>query len=460
MPGLPFRRIALVLSGGGAYGAYEVGVLKVLERIGLVPSIVTGVSVGAINAVVWAAHGGTTAVLERTWRELRGEAIGMRWSSLLLRAGGVLVAVFASLEVVLTLAGPWSTGVGGALFVGGHREIVGAWSTLAEIVAWLVLAIAAVVVTRLAPRIEDRVGAWRPSGSAEGLRPWLMHALLLAFGVYFIVVVLGIPWPRRLHALLMIMGACVWLASGQGPVSLEARSLLLRMLPETRGRGLWRGHGRLHLLNRLVAEGDPSRLVAGPVHLIMSACSVATGRMSYFVNWAHPEAGFRSRIEALAGDVVSVTRPQDVIEAAVASSAVPMLFEPWRFRGADYLDGGVFSNQPLHAALADGADALLVVLVAPSTEVDASVPDANLIELGARLRHIANWRDLQTELREIPKEWSDGDGPPRQVVIEPAENLPGRMFELDPALASEMIDRGEADAWRALERAGWIETRA
>ena len=32
---LPFRRIALVLSGGGALGAYEVGVLKVLEMAGI-----------------------------------------------------------------------------------------------------------------------------------------------------------------------------------------------------------------------------------------------------------------------------------------------------------------------------------------------------------------------------------------------------------------------------------------
>ena len=40
---LPYRRIALVLSGGGALGAYEIGVLKVLERLALVPSLVSGV---------------------------------------------------------------------------------------------------------------------------------------------------------------------------------------------------------------------------------------------------------------------------------------------------------------------------------------------------------------------------------------------------------------------------------
>jgi len=40
----------LLLQGGGALGAYEVGVLKALETAALRPAIMVGVSVGAINA--------------------------------------------------------------------------------------------------------------------------------------------------------------------------------------------------------------------------------------------------------------------------------------------------------------------------------------------------------------------------------------------------------------------------
>jgi len=54
---LPFRRIALVLSGGGALAAYEAGALRTFEAIGLRPQILAGVSSGALNAVVWLAHG-------------------------------------------------------------------------------------------------------------------------------------------------------------------------------------------------------------------------------------------------------------------------------------------------------------------------------------------------------------------------------------------------------------------
>lgn len=43
---------AVVLSGGGAKGAYEIGVWKALRRLGIKYDIVTGTSVGALNGVL------------------------------------------------------------------------------------------------------------------------------------------------------------------------------------------------------------------------------------------------------------------------------------------------------------------------------------------------------------------------------------------------------------------------
>lgn len=72
------KRVGLVLSGGGARGAYEAGVLSVLapalERRGERPSIVVGASVGAINAayVAASAHLEAQHALEdglKHWRE-------------------------------------------------------------------------------------------------------------------------------------------------------------------------------------------------------------------------------------------------------------------------------------------------------------------------------------------------------------------------------------------------------
>ncbi|MBL6456563.1 DUF3734 domain-containing protein [Belnapia sp. T6] len=52
----PFGRIALVLQGGGALGAYQAGVYQALHEAGLEPDWLAGVSIGAINAAIIAGN--------------------------------------------------------------------------------------------------------------------------------------------------------------------------------------------------------------------------------------------------------------------------------------------------------------------------------------------------------------------------------------------------------------------
>ncbi|HEX6094323.1 MAG TPA: patatin-like phospholipase family protein, partial [Dongiaceae bacterium] len=47
-----FDRIALVLQGGGALGAYQVGVFEALDETGFCPQWFAGTSIGAINAAI------------------------------------------------------------------------------------------------------------------------------------------------------------------------------------------------------------------------------------------------------------------------------------------------------------------------------------------------------------------------------------------------------------------------
>src|SRR2546425_118461 len=64
-------RTALVLQGGGALGAYECGVLKALyeSRPQFHPAVVTGISIGAINAAVLVgAREAPIRTLEELWR--------------------------------------------------------------------------------------------------------------------------------------------------------------------------------------------------------------------------------------------------------------------------------------------------------------------------------------------------------------------------------------------------------
>ena len=45
-------KVGLVLSGGGAKGAYQVGALKALQELGTTIDVVAGASIGALNGAV------------------------------------------------------------------------------------------------------------------------------------------------------------------------------------------------------------------------------------------------------------------------------------------------------------------------------------------------------------------------------------------------------------------------
>src|ERR1700761_3823054 len=49
-------RVALVLQGGGALGAYQAGVYQALHEEGIEPDWVSGVSIGAINSAIIAGN--------------------------------------------------------------------------------------------------------------------------------------------------------------------------------------------------------------------------------------------------------------------------------------------------------------------------------------------------------------------------------------------------------------------
>jgi NTE family protein len=53
---LPFDRVALVLQGGGALGAYQAGAYEALAEAGIQPDWIAGVSIGAINGAIIAGN--------------------------------------------------------------------------------------------------------------------------------------------------------------------------------------------------------------------------------------------------------------------------------------------------------------------------------------------------------------------------------------------------------------------
>jgi NTE family protein len=67
-----FERIALILSGGGALGAYQAGAYAALEKSGVRPNWIAATAIGAINATIIAGNPPHERVprLHQFWREL------------------------------------------------------------------------------------------------------------------------------------------------------------------------------------------------------------------------------------------------------------------------------------------------------------------------------------------------------------------------------------------------------
>jgi NTE family protein len=71
-----FERIALVLSGGGALGAYQAGAYSALENGGVRPNWIAGTAIGAINAAIIAGNlpHERSLRLRQFWQELARRA--------------------------------------------------------------------------------------------------------------------------------------------------------------------------------------------------------------------------------------------------------------------------------------------------------------------------------------------------------------------------------------------------
>jgi len=432
-----------------------VGVLRALEDAGLRPHIVSGASVGALNAVAWVAQGFRTAALEHVWSRIDPGAIGIRWSTLAWRAAGAILLVLGLFEIVLTWGGSVELGAAGVFW----REAAaraGFPSSVLDLVAWLLVALAGAAMLRVAGQADALLGRLGAPPTAARLR-WAAAAGLALWAIAHIVTwALAIPWPHRFSATLLLAATCVWILNHPGRIGARARRLLFGLLPESSRPGVWGGAARRSLLERMVASADRAGLIGDDPHVIVVALDLDTGRVAHFLNGRDPSPDFRERVESALGEVVTLERPEEVLSAAVASSAIPVVFEPTYVRGRRCLDSVAFATHPLRAAVYAGADAAVVVRVAPSETPPSAKPIRHPVDIWGRFLDLASWRDLQQELRALPAEWT-ATGPPRPLcVVEPPEALPWGVLAYSPRVSIELMARGVEDGKRALARAGWL----
>ena len=113
----PRKKVAVVLSGGGAKGAAHVGVLKVLEKAGIPIDIITGTSMGSIIGGMYACGNDAqrldSIVRSQEWSEVLSDKDDLRYQSLKEREQHNTYAVTTSLRLKKKeIRKTWHWGVG------------------------------------------------------------------------------------------------------------------------------------------------------------------------------------------------------------------------------------------------------------------------------------------------------------------------------------------------------------
>src|SRR5438309_3396523 len=95
-PAVFSSRVGVVLSGGGARGSYEAGVLMAFQDAQVPTHIIAATSVGSINAASFAAEAeGLVGKAERlidAWMDLTPAILGIDWSRYIFLLAGLVAA--------------------------------------------------------------------------------------------------------------------------------------------------------------------------------------------------------------------------------------------------------------------------------------------------------------------------------------------------------------------------------
>lgn len=83
----PQKKITLVLGGGGMKGLAHIGVLKVIQRLGIVPDEYVGTSVGALVAALAAGGMSAKEIEDIALRLQKKDILDFNWDGLLARRG-------------------------------------------------------------------------------------------------------------------------------------------------------------------------------------------------------------------------------------------------------------------------------------------------------------------------------------------------------------------------------------
>ncbi len=382
---------AFVLAGGGTKGSFEVGVLQYLVgEEGITPDIITATSAGAIA--------GTVLAQARTPRDFAERV--------------------AEIE----------------------RDVL-AWTASAHVFGkqpWL----RALEGTALGREIDREV--------TQGTRPPfpLTPASVLAGGETMPPVspsdrqarreARQARWRRHRRMVRLTVGAALRLPRVRRHLRAGGSSVLnLEPLAQTLRHGTEDG----------VQAVDPALISRPGLQLRLAVTALRAGVLRYVTeDGTIVESDARTRAPGTAAG------PVDVVDGAIASASVPMVFPPHSMADDDYVDGGVVDIVPVRAAVALGATRVFAVVAVPLTlpRDERDYGHAPAISIG--LRSMGMIGVAERQLSNLSVQLPPGA---TLTTIDPVVDVVG-LFEVEPGLlrinrdygwlrASDVLADGDGD---------------
>jgi predicted acylesterase/phospholipase RssA len=430
--------------------------------------LITATSIGAINGASFAAHAegfvGNAEPLVSAWLELTPPTVGVEWTRYSWMIGGALATAFGVVNLTYYLID--SSGY----HIHLHHPAI----------AWLSLVFAGLSVLLLYDQLPYayycakrllRGSSWRPS-----LRRFMIslagNLLVLAFLVAIVESLhahtefdqMLYAQPLVLILVLVILFVLQRLRTHANPQVGRFIGRLLRLPFRT---GIFTNFERIRFLRRYIPV---ERLRTSAIRMVLTATDLETGAPRYFTNSDpasfHGEGGVDEKFVTR-----ELVRLDDLMPAIIASSALPIVYEPLTLDGHMHGDGAIVGSQPIRPAVRLGADVLL--LISMETPGGTQEPIRTFVDVGLRALDILMQRNVQDDVTllrsantQIERAAATLGIRPEDVVIEfegrrfryvkpfsirPAEPLTSTILEFGGRSTEDALLRGYADAAARLE---------
>ncbi len=352
---------AIVLSGGGAKGDFEVGAVRCLYNLGVRPKILCGTSVGAINALKLAegedtpapapapaGHVRGLAGLEKIWLNLSNDA--QMWS---LEPG--VAEVFNTLKNLPSDASALESQAGSI----GSDSIGGVIASIFGIPGFLSFAPQLSDLATLKQDVEDELNKLAATlNSAENIQGFVnydpLEKIMRTPSSFFA--------PLQQNSGIKLRLAMVALEDGALRYVTETNTMIER-------------DGRRTEVPPPPTAADIAKLNAQRQQLIDAIGDLTPGPDEGHAGQTRkPDPrllNLKRKLAQLNEKLARLSVPMDLIRAAIASSSLPVICRPTTMQdGFTYIDGGIRTLAPIQSAVDAGASQVYAI-AAGSFKFDA-----------------------------------------------------------------------------------------